>query len=162
MKKLLCVLMIVAFALIAGQAQAAKTWTLFFMSQQEIISQVDGVTTMGYKLGPDDTVVQISQVVNLLTVGQQHCIIYTTDNLSIASMVRTWPEFMGFNYTDMIMRITLGLGTGDITIDHVKYITGAHWYTGGEWYFGSVVDWVTAGSPVNVWFGPFRQILGAN
>ena len=162
MKKLLLSLLITAIVLSASQAFAAKKWQLYFKAQQEIVAVLDGENVLGYKLGPNDTIVQTNQVIDILQIGNIHCILYLTDNISIASQVRTWTEFMGFGYTDMIWRIALGLGPdGGPTLDHVKYLTGAHWYLNGEWHFGSIKDWEAIDPlPLNVYFGPIRQIMG--
>jgi len=132
-------------------------WKLFFKSQQEVI---DGEGTLGYKLGPDDYIVQVEQVMDILTVGSYHCILYVTDNTAIANLCKDWDEFMGFGYIDMVMRVAQGLS--NVTLNDIEYLTGAHWYTGGEWHFGSIKDWKTAGSPTTVWFSKFRDIMGVD
>ena len=132
-------------------------WKLFFKCEQETI---DGEGTLGYKLGPENTIVQIHQVIDILTVSTYHCILYITDNTTLAAKVKDFPEFMGFSYIDMVMRIAQGLS--NVTLSDVEYLTGAHWYSGGEWHFGNIKDWKAAGSPDAVWFGKFREILGAN
>ncbi len=130
-------------------------WKLFFKCKQEAI---DGEGTLGYKLGPDDHIVQTHQVVDILQVASYHCILYVTDNTAIANQVKDWDEFMGFSYIDMVMRIAQGLS--NVTLSDIEYLTGAHWYSGGEWHFGNVKDWKAAGSPTTVWFGKFRDIMG--
>jgi len=133
-------------------------WKLFFKAKQEVIDQVDGDDAMGYKLGPNDHIVQISQVVDILQVASYHCILYVTDNTSIANQVKDWDEFMGFGYIDMVMRVAQGLS--DIPLSDIEYLTGAHWYSGGEWHFGNVKNWKAAGSPEAVWFGKLRDVMG--
>ena len=130
-------------------------WKMFFKAQQEVI---DGEGTLGYKLGPDDTIVKVEQVVDILTVGSYHCILYVTDNTALAAKVKDFPEFMGFSYIDMVFRIAQGLS--NVTLSDVEYLTGAHWYLNGEWHFSNVKDWKAAGSPSAVWFGKFREIMG--
>jgi len=139
-------------------ATPAFAWNLFFIAQQEVIGQQEGQDVYGYKLGPEDTIVQLNQVVNIKTVDANHMILYITKNNSIANECKDWTEFRGFGYTDMVMRVAQGLSNG--TLNEIEYITGAHWYTGGEWHFGSVKDWKTAGSPATVWFGKLRDIYG--
>jgi len=135
-----------------------KKWTIFLKAKQEVIGQQDGEDVMGYKLGPTNYIVQLHQVVNILTVGSYHCILHMTDSSSIANLVKDWPEFMGFGYTDMVMRIAQGLS--QVTLSDIEYLTGAHWFTGGEWHFGNVKDWKAAGSPTTVWFGKYRDVMG--
>jgi len=133
-------------------------WKLFFKAEQEIIGQVDGVDVMGYKLGPDDHIVQTDQVTDILQVSSYHCILYITDSDSIANLCKDWNEFMGFGYTDMVMRVAQGLS--NLTLSDIEYLTGAHWYSDGEWHFGNVKDWKAAGSPEAVWFGRIRDFMG--
>jgi len=133
-----------------------KRWKLFFKAQQEVIDAEEG--TLGYKLGPNDYVVQLNEVVDILTVGNIHCIMYSTNDSSIANLVKDWDEFMGFGYIDMVMRIAQGLSK--VTLDEIEYLSGAHWYSGGEWHFGNIKDWKAAGSPTSVWFGKYRDIMG--
>jgi len=132
-------------------------WKMFFKAQQEVI---DAEGTLGYKLGPSDHIVQTHEVVDILTVGSYHCILYVTDNTAIANQVKDWDEFMGFGYTDLIMRFAQGLS--NVTLSDIEYLTGSHWYSGGEWHFGNVKEWKAAGSPSAVWFGKLRDIMGVD
>jgi len=151
MKKLFCSLLILTVLFSASQAFAAKKWSLFLKAQQEVIGQVEGEDVMGYKLGPNDLIVQTSQVVDVLQVSSYHLILYITDNQSLVAKVKDWGEFFGFGYIDSIMRVAQGLS--NVTLSDIEYITGAHWYAGGEWHFGNVKNWKAAGSPTTVWFG---------
>jgi len=154
MKKLI----VIAILLMASPAFA---WNLFFIASQEDIG--DGV--MGYKLGPDDTIVQLSRCTNLKTVGATHLFRVSVKNTSLVNEIVTtpWSEFRaigdGMNpYLDFAMRIALGLSSG--SVNELKHTVGAHWYAGGEWHFGSVADWETAGSPASVMFGPIMGFFG--
>ena len=136
-----------------------KKWALFFKAQQEPIGQDEEENDiMGYKLGPDDHIVQTSQVVDILTVGNYHCILYVTENTAIVNRVKDWPEFLGFGYTDIVMRLAQGLSNA--TLSDIEYLTGAHWFKDGEWHFGNVKNWKAAGSPDGVWFGKLRDVMG--
>ena len=136
-------------------------FNLFFKAQQEVIGQdEESNDIMGYKLGPADLIVHVEQVVNLLTVGSWHLIVYLDAGETLANQVKDWPEFAGFGYIDMVMRVAVGLS--NLNISDIKYITGAHWYSSGEWRFGSVKDWEDAGSPPIVWFGKYRDFLGVD
>ena len=139
-------------------ASPAFAWNLFFIAEQEVIGQSEGVDVYGYRLGPDDTVVQLRQVVDYYQVGNTHLFLYTGASDSIANLCKDWSEFRGFGQIDMVMRLAQGLSNG--TLNELEYITGAHWYAGGEWHFGNVKDWKTAGSPTAVYFTRFRDIMG--
>jgi len=166
MKKVLLSLMVIAIVLSASQVFAAKKWKLFFKAKQEVIDQVEGKDVLGYKLGPNNYVVQISKVVNILTVGPYHCILYITDSTAIANKVKDWDEFMGFGYIDMVMRVAQGLS--DIPLSDIEYLTGAHWFSEGEWHFGNVKNWKADIDPATnlpyttVYFGRLRDIMGVD
>lgn len=138
----------------------ASAWNLMFIAQQEVIGQVDGEDVYGYKLGPEDQIVQTHQVVDLKTVGANHLFLYITDSNALANVVKDWSEFRGFGYVDAVMRIAQGLSNG--TLNEIEYMTGAKWYTGGEWHFGNVKDWKDAGSPAQVYFTRLRDVLGVD
>ena len=155
MKKiLLSLVLVLCFAL------PASAWNLFFLAEQEVIGQSEGQDVYGYKLGPEDVVVALDQVVDLKAVGATHMFMYITKNNSFVNKVKDWDEFRGFGYIDMVMRVAQGLSNG--TLGELEYITGAHWVDGSEWHFGSIKDWKAAGSPSTVWFGKYRDIFGVN
>ena len=157
MKKCMLSLLVLVMVFSASQAFADK-WQIYFKVQEEVIGQVDGVDIMGYKIGPNDIILQLHQVTNIITVGNYHCVLYLTDSTALASKARAMPEFMGFGYTDMVWRIVFTMS--DMNVSDIKHITGAHFFVDGEWHFGSIVDWEAAGSPPDVYFGPLRKILG--
>jgi len=166
MKKLFCSLLILTLLFSASQVFAAKKWSLFLKAQQEVIGQVEGKDVMGYKLGPNDLIVQTSQVVDVLQVANYHLILYITDNTALAAKVKDWDEFFGFGYIDAIMRVAQGLS--NVTLSDIEYITGSHWYSGGEWHFGNVKAWKADIDPATnlpyttVYFGRLRDIMGVD
>ena len=140
------------------QPAEARDWTLYFVDQLETIGTGEDAYE-AYVLGSYN--VRPAQVVKLISVTGTDLFIYTTKKASIAADAYTIPEFVGFGYTDIITRLTLGLGNAG-TINQVKYMIGAHWFSGGEWYFGNIHQWETAGSSEPVWFGRYRGILGVD
>jgi len=159
MKKLLCSLMVIAVFLSASQV-FAESWKCFFKAPYKVIDNIDGVDVYGYILGPNDLKVNKNKVVNILQVGNIHLILYITKDTSLAAQLKDWDEFMGFGYTDIVMRFAQGLS--NVTLSDIEYITGSHWYAGGEWHFGNVKAWKAAGSPEAVWFGRYRDIMGVD
>jgi len=134
--------------------------TLFFIAQQEVIGQQDGQDVYGYKLGPEDVIVQLRQVTQLDHVGANYLFMYTGASDALADEVKDWTEFRGLGFVDMAMRLLYGLSP--ISQTELKYMVGAHWYVGGEWHFGNCHGWEAAGSPSQVYFTRIRDIFGVD
>lgn len=155
----LWILILLAVMLVASPVWARK-WTCFFIDQEETIGTPPD-DYQGFIVdpgGPNETIIRKDAVVIVKTVGANSMFIYTTQNPAIANKAYQVPEFRGFGYVDMVMRIAQGLGSG--TLNEIEYITGAHWWDGTAWNFGNIKDWDDAGNPEPVWFGRYKGILG--
>ncbi len=145
-------------------ATPAFAWNLFFVDQLENIAETGDPEVMGFVLGTHK--VHQSSVVIVKTVGANSMFIYITKSNALAQEANTIAEFRGYGYIDMIWRVALGIGNG--TINEMKYITGAKWWTppvgeeSGYWSFGCVHDWEDAGSPEPAYRCKYRDIFGVD
>lgn len=134
---------------------------IFFKAEQKIIGQtIDNVNILGYKLGIEEHIIKSDQVINLQINELNHSVLYLTDSKTVIAKAKDWNEFLGYGYIDMSMRVSQGLSKS--TLKDIEAVTGAHWTIDGEEYFGNVLDWKAAGSPKDVWFGRFRDIMGVD
>lgn len=139
----------------------AKKWKVAFIAQKETLS--DGETE-GFKLGPSDYELPLSQVFPLTNQGNTYFFMVFNANKNQALITYNWNEFRGIGesitdcYKDTIARVAAGIGNG--TLNEVKYMIRANYKVGGEWTSGNIHDFETAGSPEPVYFTNLIDMFG--
>ena len=131
-------------------------WKLFFIAEPVD----DGNGNITYTVG--EYTVSKSKVVVMASEGAYDLFCYVTANGGIASNAYTMDEFVGLNGPiDIVTRAWKGLSNA-ATVNQVKHMIGAHWFSAGEWHFGDIHAWETAGELEPMYFQSFRKILGVD
>jgi len=169
MKKISIVL-VLASILIASFAFSYvwqfKGYNVMFRDNVCVLEQdAEGNNVYGYKLGPDDFEVKYKPNRVLASSGNSHLFWVKTNGLSQVKTAMGWDEFRavgyGMNmYIDYATRLALGISKGSVA--EFKYICHGQWYKDGEWGSGDANDYIDAGSPEYVMFGPSRGIMGTD